>query len=91
VGDEAKAPEKSRLIGITIFFDPDDPNLRVWYEMSREGIAVGMAMMMVEEGLRQLEEIRRAAAAKQVAASIKKQMADDDLRKSLTINGGIHS
>jgi hypothetical protein len=86
-GDAARP---SRVIGITVFFDPDSDDFRVWTESATDkAVPIGMAMMMLDEAQRQFDAARRLATGKELARQMIEQKKTADLTKELS--RGMHS
>ncbi|HVI10211.1 MAG TPA: hypothetical protein VND65_18115 [Candidatus Binatia bacterium] len=82
---------KARLVGIAVYFNPDDENLPVIYELQpgSEKVPVHVFQMMLLEAHNQLSDLRRAANAKAIASQIKNEQADETVRRNLA--RGMHS
>jgi hypothetical protein len=81
----------ARVIGIAVYFNPEDPNFTVWTQEipGAELAPIALAQMMLDEAARQLDIARRMANGKALARQMAEEQQNANLTKELT--RGMHS
>lgn len=81
-----EAARPARVIGIAIFFNPDDENMSVWTERveGAEQAPIAMAQMMLDEASRQLDIARRMANGKALALAVQQEQHEQKIKAALS-------
>jgi len=89
--NEAAPAKPARLVGFSVYFNPDDPNFTVWTG-DIEGTlmpTVSLAQMMLDEASRQMDLVRRMANGRVLARQIQDEQQTANMHKELS--RGMHS
>jgi hypothetical protein len=92
-GGAERTDTPSRIIGLAVYFAPDDPKMPVWWQLTDGGgqseVTIATVMMILREALQQVEDQRRAANAQLVAQKIRDDAAAEQIKRELA--RGMHS